>query len=374
MTKTFNTSLADSQATDVKKISAEEFDFAAYQDHVLDLEERCRQFWQAKSGVLVYRRMRVAEVFSYGCKDKKNSLEWQLGGLKKSLLFQTDIPNFLEPWYGIGTIASAYGLNYQWPKKQAPAMTIGFNSIFEALEFQPKSVENVQIGRQTLEMIEYFLDKSHGKLPVSLTDTQSPLNIVGYLVNSTNLMMDLLTDPDSVRKLLDQIAGLAIEFTQKQLDLLASAVVWPGHGFPSSPYFKGLGMSDDTMLMISGQHYLDVCGPATEKFGNAFGGSAFHSCGNWSNRVPFVQQLRNLKMVDAAFSPETDPDHNPAEPFHALANTDIVINARIVGDIETVTSTVKNLWRPGMKLIVTTYCPSAEEQAKVYEQIHKICQ
>ncbi len=35
----------------------------------------------------------------------KKSLEWQLGALKKSMEYKADIPNFLEPWYGIGTIA-----------------------------------------------------------------------------------------------------------------------------------------------------------------------------------------------------------------------------------------------------------------------------
>jgi len=44
-----------------------------------------------------------------------------------------------------------------------------------------------------------------------------------------------------------------------------------------------------------------------------------------------------------------------------------------VGDIQTITETVKKLWKPGMKLIVVTYCKSPAEQKEVYEQIHEIC-
>ena len=42
-------------------------------------------------------------------------------------------------------------------------------------------------------------------------------------------------------------------------------------------------------------------------------------------------------MMDAAFSAETDPDPNPPEAFRdAFANSGIVVNARIVGDLRTI--------------------------------------
>jgi len=47
--------------------------------------------------------------------------------------YRADIPNFLEPWYGIGTIASAFGLDYIWYEGQAPTTRPPFNSIKEAL-------------------------------------------------------------------------------------------------------------------------------------------------------------------------------------------------------------------------------------------------
>ncbi len=373
MTKTFDTSLADSQATPVRPLAPEHFNINAYAEYVLELQERCRHFREAESGVLVYRRLRVGEVFSAGCRDMHQSLNWQLGGLQKSLMFKSDIPNFLEPWYGIGTIASAYGLDYHWSPKQAPAVTGGFGSIFDALDFETQPVEKTAIGSHTLHMIEYFLEKTKALIPISLTDTQSPLNVAVNLIDTTGFMMELVLHPEKVRLLLDQIADLMIDFNRKQLDLIKPVSVWPGHGFPSSSEFKGIGMSDDNMLMISGQHYLDICGPATVKTGNTFGGPAFHSCGNWSDRIAYVKQLTNLTMVDAAFSPETDPDPNPAESFLAFAGTGIVVNARIVGNVNTVTQTVKKLWQPGMKLIITTYCETPAEQAMAYDQIYQIC-
>jgi len=317
--------------------------------------------------------MRVGEVFSYGSKNMKDSLEWQLGALQTSMAYKADIPNFLEPWYGIGTIASAYGFDYQWPENQAPAVDGSFQTVAEALNYDPVPVKMTAIGKHILNMIEYFLENTKGKVPTSVTDTQSPLNSAGYIVDSTSYMMEVMMNPEMFKDLLLRVADLAIEFTGKQLEILESVVVWPGHGFASSPHFQGIGMSDDNMLMISGEDYMRLCAPATEKFGNAFGGPVFHSCGDWSGRVEHIKKMKNLKVVDGAFSAETDPDPNLIEPFHTFTDSNIVVNARIVGDVDTITSTVKKLWKPGMKLIVTTYCKSPEEQLLAYNKIHEIC-
>ena len=83
----------------------------------------------------------------YGCKDMEWSMNAQLGALKASMDYKADVPNFLEPWYGIGTIASAYGGDYVWLKGQAPALEPKFKSLDEALAFSPIPVKNTGIGK-----------------------------------------------------------------------------------------------------------------------------------------------------------------------------------------------------------------------------------
>ena len=80
---TFDTSLNDSQATMVTPLSPASFDIGAYADYELELLEKCSRFWEQDSGVLVYRRFRVAQVFSSGCRYMEESLEWQLGAFIK---------------------------------------------------------------------------------------------------------------------------------------------------------------------------------------------------------------------------------------------------------------------------------------------------
>ncbi len=370
----FDTSLADSQATPVVPINPKDFDFEAYEVHAATLLEPCRTFRDAQSGVLVYRRMRVHEVFSYGCRDMRASLEWQLGALTRSLEFPADIPNFLEPWYGIGTIASAYGLTYEWLDGQAPMGRTLFKSAEDALALEPVPVRETAIGKHTLAMIDYFLDATDGRLPISVTDVQSPFNVACHIVDLEGLFMDIMINPEVVKALLNRIADLMIDFTHEQLTRIGERVVWPGHGFASSPVFQGMGMSDDNSLMVFPDHYVAVASEADARACAPFGGTVFHSCGNWTDRVDVVKRFPGLRAVDAAFTRATDPSPNAPEVFgNAFAGTGVVVNARMVGDVDIVADCVRRLWQPGLKLIAVTYCHSPEEQAEAWRRIHEIC-
>ena len=375
MATIFNNKLADSQATQVLPIKPENFDFSAYEAYAKELNKTCSTFWQKKAGIMVYRRMRVGECFSYGCRDKERSLELQLGSLKKSMLYQADVPNFLEPWYGIGTVASAFGGDYIWPEGNAPALQTRFSTIDEVLAYEPQEVAATSIGRKTLEMIEYFMDQTKGRIPVSLTDTQSPLNMIGHLYPLDQFFMDLLLEPDKVQLLFDRLADLSIRFNREQVKLIGTSLASPGHGFASSIKWAGLGMSDDNAIMISPDQYLELAAPVVEKICAPLGGPVFHSCGDWAGWVNAVLQIKDLKMADGAFSPQTDPGAtNNLEAYHQFAHTGVVLNARMVGDVETIREQISRLWVPGMKLVVATYCEAPAEQEKAYQLIHEFCQ
>ena len=369
----FNTSLADSQATRVEPIAPEKFDLSRYADYAAALDERCKAFWEADEGVLVYRRMRVKEVFAEDSHDMTRSLAWQLGALEQSMRFEADVPNFLEPWYGLGTVAAAYGFNYRWEEGQAPAVDGKFATTADLVAAPYRPVAETEIGRHTLEMVEYFLDKTKGRLPMSYCDGQSPLNTLSNIIDSNSFYLDLMLDPESIEVAMERTSDLLIDFTEAQRKLIGDALVKPGHGFASSRMFDGLGMSDDTVTMLSPDLYFPLCVPAMTKAGNRFGGTVFHSCGNWSDKKEEIAQIEGLQMADGAFSLATDPGANPTEGFADAFAGRAVLNARIVGDVELVEEKVRQLWKRGMKLIVVTYAETPEEQAELYRRIHEIC-
>lgn len=371
----FNTDLRDSQSTTIAPIAPEKFDIPAYVDYEQRLLEGNRAFVQADHGLLVYRRVRADGVFYDACRDREQSLALQLGALKHSMAFQADIANFLEPWYGIGYIASCFGADYIWTPGQAPSVQPLFTCCEDILNADFKPISETPIGRANLDMIEYFLDKTKGQLPVSFSDLQSPLNMLSYLLSINDLFMEVVEEPENVQKAAELVTGLLIDYMNQQKALIGDALACPGHGFASSRAFHGAGLSDDICLMLSCDDYTDLFQPSFERIGAAFGGSVFHSCGIWKNKIEMVKSFRGITTVDGAFSAETDPSpNNPADFADAFAGTGIVVNARAVGNPDTAYDALSQLWRPNQKLIAVTYCQTPQEQAQLYERLHRLAQ
>ena len=371
----FDTSLRDSQSTPVVAVEPADFDFEQYAEYAARQDEKVRRFMAADSGVLVYRRFRVAEVYGWECRDRALSLRLQLGALRESMRYAADMANYLEPWYGIGIGASAFGAQYIWLDGQAPAVSDVFGSVEEALARDPVPIHTTRIGRDQLAYIEYFLDSTGGRLPISFGDIQSPLNIVSEMMPTSALFEDMLEDPDAYLELAGRAGRLLGDFLLRQRDLIGDALALPGHGFASSRAMTGIGASDDTSIMISNAMFdaleagplADMCAP--------FGGAFYHSCGNWAVKIPSVLKVRNLLGADGAFSSETDPAPNDPGVFgRAFAGTGRILNLRAVGDADTVADVVRRVWHPGLRLIVNTYCKTPEEQQEAYDRIRDICQ
>lgn len=369
----FDTSVRDSQGTHVEPIDVKDFDLEAYADYEAGLLESNKEFWNSDSGLLVYRRVRADGVFYDKCRDYKESLRLQLGALKTSMQYKADIANFLEPWYGIGYIAAAFGSDYNWQEGQAPSVEAKFSCAEDILNADVKPIAETAIGKHILEMEEYFLEQTKGKLPISFCDIQSPLNMMSYLLPITDLFMEVYDDPDSVMEVANLTADLLIEFLKKQEALLGDSLARPGHGFASSRVFTGAGMSDDNAIMLSPDDYAEYFQPSDEKIGSSFGGTVFHSCGNWERHIDMVKGLGHLKTVDGAFSIETDPSPNTPEAFaKAFDHTGIVVNARAVGNADNAFDTFSRLWTPNQKMIAVTYCQDPAEQEKLYRMLHEM--
>jgi hypothetical protein len=370
----YDYTLKDAMAMPVTPVDIRDFDIARYAAYADECDQRYAEFLRQDEGIAVWQRVRAGEVFRDQCRDMRQSLRWQLGALTKSLDYLTDAPTYLEPWYGIGTTASAFGAEYEWPTGQAPVVKPLYNSLAELPELVPREFRDAPILRYTLEIIAYFLEQTQGRLPMSWCDIQSPINVIGGLVDVSQFFMAFYENPAKVKAILAAITDVIISFTQKQSALIGQVLARPGHGFGSSRLGTGIGLSTDNLIMISPAMYADFCIADTARIGDHFGGTAIHSCGNWGKWLTAVKKIPNLTMVDGAFSPQTDPAYNTCEEFRdALVNTGIILHARIVGEPKEVLARVKRLWAPGLKLMVGTHVQDPQAQHQLYHAIHQLC-
>ncbi|MBP7687125.1 MAG: hypothetical protein KA765_04435 [Thermoflexales bacterium] len=370
---TFNTTLKDAQALSVTPIEPRNFDLAHFEVHAADADQRYADFMRQPSGLAVWQRVRAGEVFRDACRDMRQSLRLQLGALQKSLEYATDAPMYLEPWYGIGTTASAFGGEYEWFEGQAPAVRPLYRSMADVPPLVPRDFDQVPILRYTLDTIEYFLDQTHGRVPLSWSDLQAPLNVATELIDTSAFFTGMVDRADRVREVLSAVTEVVIRFTRQQSNLIGNRLARPGHGFASSRSGTGIGLSTDNLVMISPKMYEKFCVADNIAIGNAFDGLAMHSCGDYARWLPVLKKINNLIMVDAAFSAQTDPNPNTPEVFRdAFVNTGIIVHARMVGEPDEVLALTKRLWTPGLKLIIVTYVPDAEAQRQLYQDLHAL--
>ncbi|MCX7723573.1 MAG: uroporphyrinogen decarboxylase family protein, partial [Verrucomicrobiae bacterium] len=326
----FDYTKADAMAMPVEQVEPDRFDFDRFEAFAAEADRRYAEFLARPSGVAVWQRVRVGEVFRDACRDMKLSLRLQLGGLTRAMDYLTDAPPYLEPWYGIGTTAGAFGAEYEWPPGQAPVVKPLWRTLDELPELVARPLEDAPILRYTLDTIEYFIEQTRRRVPISWCDIQSPINAVGGLVEITEFFMAMRQEPDRAKTVLSALADEIIRFTKVQTELIGPALARPGHGFASARTGVGIGLSTDNLIMISPAMYAEFCAEHTARIGSHFGGVAIHCCGNWGRWLEAVKQIPNLIMVDGAFSPQTDPDPCNCEQFRdALAGTGIILQARI---------------------------------------------
>lgn len=370
---TFDYTLKDAQALPVTPIEPRDFDLARFEDHAAEADQRYADFLSKPSGLMVWQRVRAGEVFRDACRDMKESLRLQLGALQKSLDYATDAPMYLEPWYGIGVTASAFGAEYEWPEGQAPVVRPMYRSVEDVPPLAARAFDQAPIMRYTLDTIEYFLDQTQGRVPLSWSDLQAPLNVATELIDTSAFFTGMVEKTDRVREVLSAATEVIIRFTRQQSDLIGDRLARPGHGFASSRAGRGIGLSTDNLVMISPKMYEKFCVADNIAIGQAFDGVAIHSCGDYARWLPALRKIDNLLMVDAAFSPQTDPNPNIPEAFRdAFVDTGVIVQARMVGAPAEVLALTKRLWAPGLKLIVVTYVQDPSAQRQLYRDLHAL--
>ena len=163
--------------------------------------------------------------------------------------------------------------------------------------------------RHVLAMIDYFLEETHGRVPLSWSDLQNPLNVATELVDTSGFFLGFVEAPEAVRRILAALTDEVIRFTQEQSDRIGDPLVRPGHGFASARAGTGIGLSSDNLVMISPRAYRQFCVDNDARIGAAFGGTAIHSCGDWARWAEAVKGEPAADHGGCRVYPAHRPEH-----------------------------------------------------------------
>ncbi len=339
-------------------------------------EEKLKGFFDPKGSTKFLIIPRMVHALYTGCdslemiyRNNMDYLERQL-----SLDYCDDLP-YLEPWIGTGVFAHAYGAKYLWRERMSPDTIHRYETIDEVKGLTYPDYRKSSIMQMVLDSIDMLKERTDGMIPISLTDTQSPQDTATLIMDTTEFLIGMYTDPETIHELLANITKLKIEFSHVQIDHIGiERLAAPGHGFPGYPFLSGIGVSDDDMVFSSPDFNEQFSFPYMNLLSEEFGGMALHSCGNWVKSMPRLKNLKNLKMIDFALPGNlTDPNPIPCKEAHeALKEVDCIIKVRPGNDIDLTIQDLQELLGNrdgGRQKIIVEYPYSGEGYSENYKII-----
>lgn len=280
-----------------------------------------------------------------------------------------DLP-YAQPWIGTGVFANAFGCAYHWRENDPPHVRYACATLREALARPYPDWRESPVMAMVLEAINGLKEATGGRVPISLTDTQSAFDTATLVLDACEVFAGCLEEPEAMDAFLDRIADLVIVFSRVQAERIgAGLLAQPGHMFPSWVGGRGIALSDDNLAVASPEVNERFSLPRNERIGAAFGGVAVHSCGRWSHTMARLPRWPMHYMIDCAIGPAVDP--NPNEPRavrEALAGTGVICKARVGGPLEQTLPRILDLAAPDLRLMVELPCEPGRETSD-YERV-----
>jgi hypothetical protein len=326
------------------------FDFSRFRDYRSKREERIRQFLRGQ-GSPVLLTSRVHGNYTI-CRTPRESLDVQLESIARQMEVGSDFVPFLEPWFGVGVYANAFGAEYDWRQGESAQTHYVAHTAEQAAQLHAAPLAQSPAMQLVLDAIDYFLEQTRGEIPIACTDTQSPFDTATLLWDTADFFTSVYTTPDIVHGLLERITDSIELFTRLQMERIGPALARPGHIMLSAQGGPGMSVSDDNIVMVGPEIYREVAVPYNSRLSRAFGGLAVHSCGNYERQLPALLETDELLLVDGAFSARLDPTPNEnLELFRdTLKDTGVILQARMGPEWPEL---LPRLYDPGVRLVLS---------------------
>ncbi len=152
-----------------------------------------------------------------------------------------------------------------------------------------------------LEMEEYFLCETCGRIPCHVCDMQGPFDAAGQVWSYDEAFVLAYEDPELYSEFMGKLTDAYMLLWGKQKELLGDLFVGTHlYGWNWTPADWGASMSIDSLVMLSPSFYDTYYKPVIERIADKFGNISVHSCGNFSAVVKNVCATKSLEAINAS--------------------------------------------------------------------------
>ncbi len=343
-----------------QNMRVEDFDF----DHFLRYKEEKDAFFKKFDcgeyrGPVMTQRC-CGKAFGLDSTRKETALEAWLDNMDTNSRLLSDVGfTYMEPWAGVPVFANAFGAKLFWNGKTDVQSLPRYSDVSEVANVPVPAVGDCELMQMVLEYIRYFKEQTHGLIPLSLTDTQSPCDTASLILDPCELFSASLEEPEALTDFLTKITRCIGDFTEMQMELIGEDLLsTPGHMMISSTGGKGIAVSDDNLAVISRESYAVIGIPWNAELGRRFGGLAVHSCGLVTHNTPQLLAIPGIRQFDCKV---TDFEPNDAEKLaEQFKNKETVLKVCVYPEEDN--SRLIPLLRSDVKLLVEVFTHGTVEE------------
>jgi hypothetical protein len=232
--------------------------------------------------------------------DPGKFLRAQLEEMRGMLQLRGDYVPTLCPALGVIGIPSAFGCTVEWWEKDFPAVRpLPGGDPGRASAMKPPGVSDGELSR-ILAYTRFFIERTGGKIPIRLADTQGPLDSAALILGHDTFLASLYTHPAQMHALLDMVTDLTIRFATAQRELVRAlgGEFVPSMFQPWMPDGFGISISNDECALVSAAMHDEFSVPYINRISEAFGGVYIHSCGAWAHQIPSLKKVKDLRGLE----------------------------------------------------------------------------
>ena len=214
--------------------------------------------------------------------------------------------------------------------------------------FPDPIISHGSTARDWLDMQKYFLEETEGRLPIHVTDTQGPSDIVGQMWGYDNMFAAAYEEPENYHKIMSKVTEAVIVLWNEQKRLLGDNLV-PTHLFGWSwvPHGNGITLSADSIVMVSPTFFDEYYKPYFDIINKEMGWLTIHSCGDFShiikalNEIPYIKainagemtipQIVNAGLDNKTIAIASSGIDNIRESFDAIRNNNLSVDLSVYG-------------------------------------------
>jgi len=269
------------------------------------IEKSKERFLLLDSGAKPHDRYPFTLAFPYfGAYDVSHPPKERLDAYLDAFLFlyqfDDDTIPYVFPGLDHATIPSMFGAGEIKSGIETTAEKI-IKSIEDIDNLPDPLIKKGSAAYKWIEMAEYILRETNGRLPVNVCDMQGPFDSCAQMWSYDDMFMAAYEDPDAYNNIITKIIDAFCMLWQKQKDILGDAFLGT-HLFPQGwvPKDCGIAVSVDSLVMISPDFYQEFYKPHLERMNQKAGSLTIHSCGDFRHVIKDLCNTKGVKAVNAS--------------------------------------------------------------------------